>query len=158
MGSFYRSRAALSRAAMAAPGRLPARAGLGGPISAIIRAVEHLKIAYYFAVLLVGTAAISYTVLMSRAYRLPFLQPFAYFLGFNNLLALINLTSAYACANLLGFCALFQYTVFGSVLGPTARLAEVGIIYALFAMALGFAGRRPSRAFDRWFGAAAALL
>lgn len=120
--------------------------------------MEHLKIAYYFVVLLVGTAAVSYTVMMSRAYRLPFLRPFAYFLAFNNVLALINLTSAYACANLLGFCAMFQYTVFASVLGPAARLAEAGIVYALFAISRGFAGRRLSRAFDRWFGAAAGLL
>jgi DNA-binding CsgD family transcriptional regulator/uncharacterized membrane protein len=120
--------------------------------------VEHLKIVYYFLVLLVGVAAISYAILTSRTYRLPFLTPFAYFLGFNNVLALINLTSAYACANLLGFCALFRYSVFASVLGPAARLAQVGIVYALCAVACGFKGRRPSRSFDRWYGAAALLI
>jgi DNA-binding CsgD family transcriptional regulator len=120
--------------------------------------VEHLKIAYYLVVLLVGVAAVSYTILTSRAYRLPFLTPFAYFLGFNNGLALVNLTSAYACANLLGFCALFQYSVFATVLGPVARLSSVGIVYALYAVALGFGGRRPSRSFDRWYGAGALLL
>jgi DNA-binding CsgD family transcriptional regulator len=68
--------------------------------------MAHLKIAYYFLILLVGAAAIAHAALMSRAYRLPFLNLFAWFLGFNNGLALINLTSAYACANLLGFCAI----------------------------------------------------
>jgi len=120
--------------------------------------MEHLKIAYYFLVLLVGTAAIAYTALMSRAYRLPFLGPFAFFLGFNNVLALINLTSAYACANLLGFCALYQYSVFAGILGPVARLSQAGIVYALFAVARGFSGRRLSRAFDKSFGIAAGLL
>lgn len=120
--------------------------------------MEHLKIAYYFLVLLVGTAAIAYAALMSRTYRLPFLRPFAFFLGFNNVLALINLTSAYACANLLGFCALYQYSVFAGILGPVARLSQAGIVYALFAVARGFSGRRLSRAFDKSFGIAAGLL
>jgi len=120
--------------------------------------MEHLKIAYYFLVLLVGAAAIAYAALMDRSYRLPFLKPFAWFLGFNNALALINLTSAYACANLLGFCALGQYTVLAGILGPAARLSLAGIIYALFAVVRGFSGQRPSRAFNRWFGAAAGIL
>jgi DNA-binding CsgD family transcriptional regulator len=101
--------------------------------------MEHLKIAYYFLVLLVGAAAIAYTALMGRAYRLPFLKPYAYFLGFNNVLALVNLTSAYACANLLGFCALYGYTVLSGTLGPAARLSQAGIVYALFAVVRGFA-------------------
>ena len=120
--------------------------------------MEHLKIAYYFLVLLIGAAAIAYTALMGRAYRLPFLKPFAYFLGFNNVLALVNLTSAYACANLLGFCALYGYTVLSGTLGPAARLSQAGIVYALFAVVRGFGGRRLSRAFDRWFAIAAGLL
>jgi DNA-binding CsgD family transcriptional regulator len=120
--------------------------------------VEHLKIGYYFLVLLVGTAAIVYAVLMGRAYRLPFLRPFAWFLAFNNALALVNLTSAYACANLIGFCALGRYTVLGGILGPVARLSQAGIVYALFALARGFSGRRPSGAFNRWFGAGAGIL
>jgi DNA-binding CsgD family transcriptional regulator len=120
--------------------------------------MEHLKVAYYFLVLLVGAAAIAYAVLMSRAYRLPFLGPLAWFLGFNNALALINLTSAYACANLIGFCTLGQYTVLAGILGPMARLSLAGIVYAVFAIARGFDGRRPSRRFSRWFGAAAGLL
>lgn len=120
--------------------------------------MEHLKIAYYLVVLLLGAAAVSYAVLMSRTYRLPFLAPFAWFLGFNNVLALVNLTSAYACANLLGFCALFQYSAFAKVLGPVARLSQVGIVYALLAVVQGFRGRRPSRAFNVSFGLAAGLL
>jgi DNA-binding CsgD family transcriptional regulator len=95
---------------------------------------------------------------MSRAYRLPFLTPFAWFLGFNNALALINLTSAYACANLIGFCAIGRYTVLGGILGPVARLSQAGIVYALFAMASGFRGRRPSAKFNRWFGAGFGLI
>jgi DNA-binding CsgD family transcriptional regulator len=120
--------------------------------------MEHLKIAYYFLVLLVGAAAIAYAALMSRAYRLPFLKPVAWFLGFNNTLALINLTSAYACANLLGFCALGRYTVLAGILGPAARLSQAGIVYTVFAVVRGFEGRRLSRAFNRTFGIAAGLL
>jgi DNA-binding CsgD family transcriptional regulator len=120
--------------------------------------MQHLKIAYYFLVLLVGVAAVVYAALMSRAYRLPFLKPFAWFLGFNNALALVNLTSAYACANLIGFCAIGRYTVLGDVLGPVARISQVGIVYALFAVARGFKGRRFSAGFDRWFGAGTGLL
>jgi DNA-binding CsgD family transcriptional regulator len=120
--------------------------------------VEHLKIAYYFGVLLVGTAAIVCAVLMSRSYRLPFLKPLVWFLVFNNVIALVNLTSAYACANLLGFCALGRYTVLGGILGPAARLSEAGIIYALIAISRGFTGRRLSRTFNRRYAAAAGLL
>ncbi len=120
--------------------------------------MAHLKIAYYFLSLLVGAAAIAYAALMSRAFRLPFLKPFAWFLGFNNGLALINLTSAYACANLLGFCAIGRYTVLGGILGPAARLSQLGIIYSLFAVVRGFGGRRLSRAFNRTFGIATGLL
>ncbi|MGB8958949.1 MAG: helix-turn-helix transcriptional regulator [Candidatus Aminicenantales bacterium] len=120
--------------------------------------MAHLKIAYYFLVLLVGAAAIAYAALMSRAYRLPFLKPLAWFLGFNNGLALINLTSAYACANLLGFCAIGQYTVLAGILRPAARLFQLGIIFALFAIVRAFSGRRLSRAFKRSFGIAAGLL
>ena len=120
--------------------------------------MEHLKIAYYFAVLLVGAAAIVYAALMAGAYRLPFLKPLAWFLGFNNALALINLTSAYACANLIGFCALGQYTVLAGILGPAARLSQLGIIYALFAVVGGFSGGRLSRAFKRSFGFVAGLV
>ena len=120
--------------------------------------MEHLRIAYYFVVLLVGVAVIVYAALMTRAYRLPFLKPLVWFLVFNNALALVNLTSAYACANLLGFCALGRYTVLGGILGPVARLSQVGIVYALFAVLQGFRGRRLSRSSNRWFGAAAALL
>jgi len=120
--------------------------------------MEHLKVAYYFLVLLVGTAAIAQAALMSRAYRLPFLKSFAWFLGFNNVMALVNLTSAYACANLLGFCALYQYSVFPKILGPAARLAQAGIVYALVAVGCGFRGRRPSRRFNGWFAAAAGIL
>ena len=120
--------------------------------------MEHLRIAYYFLVLLVGVAVIVYAAFMTRAYRLPFLKPLVWFLIFNNALALVNLTSAYACANLLGFCALGRYTVLGGILGPVARLSQAGIVYALFAVARGFRGRRLSRSFNRWFGAAAALL
>jgi DNA-binding CsgD family transcriptional regulator len=120
--------------------------------------VEHLKIAYYLFVLLVGAAATAYAVLMGRAYRLPFLRPFAWFLVFNNLLALVNLTSAYACANLLGFCAGFGYTVFPKVLGPAARLAQVGIVYTLFAVAAGLRRRRLPRALSAAFAAVAAVL
>jgi len=120
--------------------------------------MAHLKIAYYFLILLVGAAAIAYAALMSRAYRLPFLKFFAWFLGFNNGLALINLTSAYACANLLGFCAIGRYTVLAGILGPAARLSQLGIIYSLFAVVRGFGGRRLSRKFNRTFGIAAGLL
>ena len=120
--------------------------------------MEHLKIGYYILVLLVGAAAIAYAGLMGRTYRLPFLKPFAWFLVFNNILALVNLTSAYACANLLGFCAGFGYTVFPKVLGPTARLAQVGIIYALFAVAAGLRRRRLPRALSAAFAAFAAVL
>ena len=120
--------------------------------------MEHLRIAYYFLVLLVGVAVIVYAALMSRAYRLPFLKPFVWFLGFNNALALMNLTSAYACANLIGFCALGRYTLLGGILGPAARLSQAGIVYALVAVAAGFNGRRLSRSFDLWFGTAAGLL
>ena len=120
--------------------------------------MAHLKIAYYFLILLVGAAAIAYAALMSRAYRLPFLRLFAWFLGFNNGLALINLTSAYACANLLGFCAIGRYTVLAGILGPAARLSQLGIIYSLFAVVRGFGGRRLSRTFNRTFGIAAGLL
>jgi len=120
--------------------------------------MEHLKIAYYFLVLLVGAGAIVYAALMSRAYRLPFLKPLAWFLGFNNTLALINLTSAYACANLIGFCVLGQYTVLAGILGPAARLSQLGIVYSLFAIVRGFGGRRLSGTFDRWFGTAAGLV
>lgn len=120
--------------------------------------MAHLKIAYYFLVLLVGAAAIAYAALMSRTYRLPFLRLFAWFLGFNNVLALINLTSAYACANLLGFCAIGRYTVLAGILGPAARLSQLGIIYSLFAVVRGFVGRRLSRTFKRTFGIAAGLL
>jgi DNA-binding CsgD family transcriptional regulator len=120
--------------------------------------MAHLKIAYYFLVLLVGAAAIAYAALTSRAYRLPFLRHFAWFLGFNNSLALINLTSAYACANLLGFCAIGRYTVLAGILGPAARLSQLGIIYSLFAVVRGFGGRRLSRTFNRTFGIAAGLL
>ena len=126
--------------------------------SGIIRPVEHLKIAYYFAVLLVGTAAIVYAVLMSRSYRLPFLKPLVWFLVFNNVIALINLTSAYACANLLGFCALGRYTVLSGILGPAARLSEAGIIYALIAIGRGFSGKRISKTFNRWYAAAAGFI
>ena len=120
--------------------------------------MAHLRIAYYLLVLLAGTAAVVYAVLMSRAYRLPFLRPFAWFLGFNNVMALVNLTSAYACANLIGFCAIGRYTVLGGILGPVARLSQAGIVYALFAVARGFDGRRLSSGFDRWFGTGAGLL
>lgn len=120
--------------------------------------MAHLRIAYYLLALLAGTAAVVFDVLMSRAYRLPFLRPFAWFLGFNNALALVNLTSAYACANLIGFCAIGRYTVLGGILGPVARLSQAGIVYALFAVARGFDGRRPSARFDRLFGAGAGLL
>ncbi|MEN6311227.1 MAG: helix-turn-helix transcriptional regulator [Acidobacteriota bacterium] len=120
--------------------------------------MEHLKIAYYLAVLLVGAAAVAYAVLMSRTWRLPFLAPFAWFLGFNNVLALVNLTSAYACANLLGFCAAYGYTVLAGTLGPVARLSQAGIVYALCAVIRGFDGRRLSRAFNISFGLAAGLL
>jgi DNA-binding CsgD family transcriptional regulator len=120
--------------------------------------MAHLKIAYYFLALLVGAAAVACAVLMSRTYRLPFLKPLAWFLGFNNSLALINLTSAYACANLLGFCAIGRYTVLAGILGPAARLSQLGIIYALFAIVWGFGGRRLSRAFKRSFGTVAGLL
>ncbi len=120
--------------------------------------MEHVRISYYFLALLVGVAVIVYAALMARAYRLPFLRPFVWFLGFNNALALVNLTSAYACANLLGFCALGRYTVLGGILGPVARLSQAGIAFALFAVARGFSGRRLSRTFNRWSGIAAALL
>jgi DNA-binding CsgD family transcriptional regulator len=120
--------------------------------------MEHLRIAYYFLVLLVGVGVIVYAALMSRAYRLPFLKPFVWFLGFNNALALMNLTSAYACANLIGFCALGRYTLLGGILGPAARLSQAGIVYALIAVVRGFGGRRLSRSFNLWFGTAAGLL
>jgi len=120
--------------------------------------VEHLKIAYYLVVLLIGAGAVVYAVLMSRTYRLPFLGAYAWFLGFNNILGLANLTSAYACANLLGFCAAFQYTAFGQIMGPLARLSQVGIVYALLAVVLGFRGRRPSRAVRVAFLLAAGIL
>jgi DNA-binding CsgD family transcriptional regulator len=117
-----------------------------------------VQIAYYLIVLLVGAAAVTSAVLTGRAYRLPFLKPFAWFLVFNNVLALVNLTSAYACANLLGFCAGFGYTTFPKVLGPTARLAQLGIVYALFAVIAGLRRRRLSRTFNAAFAAAAAAL
>ncbi len=120
--------------------------------------MEHLKIAYYLVVQLLGAGAVVYAVLMSRTYRLPFLGAYAWFLGFNNILGLANLTSAYACANLLGFCAAFQYTAFGQVMGPLARLSQVGIAYALWAVVLGFRGRRPSRAVNAAFLFAAGIL
>lgn len=120
--------------------------------------MEHLRIAYYFVVLLVGVAVVVYAALMARTYRLPFLKPLVGFLAFNNALALVNLTSAYACANLLGFCAVGRYTVLGGILGPVARLSQAGIVYALYATVRGFHGRRPSRSFNGWFGAAAGLL
>lgn len=120
--------------------------------------MAHLRIAYYLLVLLAGTAAVVYAAMMSRAYRLPFLRPFAWFLGFNNVMALVNLTSAYACANLIGFCAMGRYTVLGGILGPVARLSQAGIVYALVAIARGFCGRRPSPRFDRLFAAGAGLL
>jgi len=120
--------------------------------------MEHLKIAYYLLVLLIGAAAVAYAVLMNRAYHLPFLKPLAWFLGFNNTLALVNLTSAYACANLLGFCAGFQYSVFPKILGPTGRLSQVGIVYTLFAIIWGLRGRRLPRAFNIAFVAGAGVL
>ncbi len=120
--------------------------------------MEHLKIAYYLAILLVGAGAIAYALFMRRTSRLPFLAPFAGFLVFNNVLALVNLTSAYACANLLGFCASFGYVTFAKVLGPAARLSQVGILYALIAAVQGFRGKRLSRSFNRAFGLAGGLL
>ena len=94
--------------------------------------MEHIRIAYYLLALLVGTAAIVHVLLRGRGFRLPFPKPFAWFLGFNNFLALVNLTSVYACANLLGLSALFRYSVFARILGPAARLSQVGIVYSLF--------------------------
>jgi DNA-binding CsgD family transcriptional regulator len=109
--------------------------------------MEHLKIAYYLLVLLVGAAAITYIVLKERAHHLPFLRPFAFFLGFSNLTALANLTSAYAYANILGFSAQYEHTVYPKVLGSVSRLSQVGIVYALMAIAHGFRGRHLSRTF-----------
>ncbi len=120
--------------------------------------MEHLKIAFYLAAQLIGAGAVAYAVLMSRTYRLPFLGAYAWFLGFNNILALANLTSAYACANLLGFCVLFQYSVYGRVLGPVARLSQVGMVYALLAIVRGFRGRRLSHSFKTGFGIATGIL
>jgi DNA-binding CsgD family transcriptional regulator len=109
--------------------------------------MEHLKIAHYLLVLLVGVAALAYVVLMARVHRLPFLKPFAFFLGFSNLTALANLTSAYAYANLFGFSSRYESTVYPMVLGSVSRLSQVGIVYALFAIAYGFRGHHLSRAF-----------
>jgi DNA-binding CsgD family transcriptional regulator len=120
--------------------------------------VAHLIVAYYLVVLLVGAAAITHTVLMARAHRLPFLKAFAFFLGFTNLTALANLTSAYAYANLLGFSAEYEYTVYAKVLGSVSRLSQVGIVYALFAITYGFRGRRLSRPSNVTFGFVAGLL
>ncbi len=120
--------------------------------------MTHLIVAYYLVVLLVGASAITHTVLMARAHRLPFLKAFAFFLGFANLAALANLTSAYAYANLLGSGAEYEYTVYAKVLGSVSRLSQVGIVYALIAIAHGFHGRRLARASDVTFGFIAGLL
>jgi DNA-binding CsgD family transcriptional regulator len=110
--------------------------------------MEHLKIAFYLLVLLVGVAALAYIVLMARAHRLPFLKPFAFFLGFINLVALANLASTYAYANLLGFSAQYEQTVYYKVLGSASRLSQVGMVFALLAIAHGFRGRHLSSKFQ----------
>ncbi len=120
--------------------------------------MAHLIIACYLVVLIAGAAAIAYVVLMARVHSFPFLKPFAFFLAFTNLSALANLTSAYASTNLLSFTAQYEYTVYAKALGSASRLSQLGIVYALFAIAHGFGGRRPSRSVNVIFGVITALL
>jgi DNA-binding CsgD family transcriptional regulator len=120
--------------------------------------VEHLKIAFYLLVLLVGAAATTYVFMMARTHRLPFLKPYAWFLTLANLLASINLTLAYASANLLRFNGSYQDAVLTRLLGPISRLTQVGIVYALLAIAAGFCGCRLSRRFNVISGLFAGVL
>jgi len=118
----------------------------------------HLKIFFYLFTLMVGIGAAVYAFLIKRAYDRLFLKPLLAFLVFNNLLNLINLTSEYGCANLLGFCQGFGYTFLPMVLGPIARLSQFGILYALVGIVRGFRGRRLSKPINISFAAGAGIL
>ena len=120
--------------------------------------MAHLKIFFFLFTLMVGIGAIVYAFLIKRAYDRPFLKPLLAFLVYNNLINLINLTSEYGCANLLGFCKGYGYTVWPMILGPIARLSQFGILFALAGIVWGFRGRRLSRPINIGFAAGAGLL
>jgi DNA-binding CsgD family transcriptional regulator len=120
--------------------------------------MAHLKIFFYLFTLMVGIGAVVYAFLIKRAYDRPFLRPLFAVLVFNNLINLINLTSEYGCANLLGFCKGYGYTVLPTILGPIARLSQFAILYALAGIVWGFRDRRLSRPIKITFAAGAGLL
>jgi len=118
----------------------------------------HLKIFFYIFTLMVGIGAVVYAYLIRRAYDRPILKPLLVFLVFNNVINLINLTSEYGCANLLGFCTGYGYIVLPAILGPIARLSQLGILYALAGIVRGFRGRRLSKPVHIGFAAGAGIL
>ncbi|MBN1939736.1 MAG: helix-turn-helix transcriptional regulator [Candidatus Aminicenantes bacterium] len=118
----------------------------------------HLKILVYICASMLGIGAAVYAYLIQRAFPRPFLRPLFFFLVFHNLLNFLNLTSMYGCANLLGFCSGYGYTVFPAVLGPLARLSQYGILVSLAGIVHGFHGRRLSRAVWKGFTAGATVL
>jgi len=117
----------------------------------------HLKILFHACALTLGIGSAVYLYLIQRAYRRPFLKPLLFFLVFNNVLHAVNLTSLYGCANLLGFCKGYGYTVLPTVLGPLARLSQWGILFSLAGVVQGFRGRRLSRAVQAGFAAGTVL-
>ena len=120
--------------------------------------MEHIRIFYYIFTLMAGAGAIFYSHLMERSHSYSFLRHITLFIAFNNLLNLVNLTSEYACANLIGFSFLYRYTLYPSILGPIARLTKIGIVYALVGTVQGFRGSRLTRRFNRLFAAGTIIL
>lgn len=118
----------------------------------------HLKIFFYICASMVGMGALVYVFLVKRAYDRLFLKHLFAFLVFNNLINCINLTSEYGCANLLGFCKGYGYSVLPGVLGPLARLSQFGILFTLIGIIQGFRGRRVPSAVRAGFALGAAIL
>ncbi len=120
--------------------------------------MEHLRVACYLLALLCGTAALGYAIVMRRTYRLPFLGPFAMALGCQNVLLLVNLASAYVCANVIGFCTTSPRPILIRFLSPVALLSIAGIAAAMAGVARGFLGRGPARGGTLRFGVAAGFV
>ena len=120
--------------------------------------MAHIKIFFFLLSLMIGIGAIVYTILVKRAFERPFLKPFLLFLVFNNIINLMNLTSEYGCANLLGFCHAYLYKAFPLILGPVARLAQFGILFALVGMIWGLRERPLPKGVKIGFVSATVLL
>ena len=118
----------------------------------------HLKILYETLTLMAGTVAIFFTFQTAASRRLPVLRPIGRFLVFNNILNFANLTSAYACANLIGFCYFYQYTAFPRIFGPLARLTMMGVLYSVIQTVHAFQERALSARFKRVYAVGVFLL